>query len=178
MTGIKPANLIGTISKNQVSSLAIFSSVVHLGSNPALLGFVLRYPKEDYTVIILSSIGANNAVDVMKTGLGAIMLGNDYKIPAARVFIKLNKRQGKSVAGRYKFDFSPQFRLIVRDNPSAFLDISVGGPFSVLFPESELKFFHRNSQSEYIFYRNEKGKIDQVDMTFFGRKYRGKRVDK
>jgi flavin reductase (DIM6/NTAB) family NADH-FMN oxidoreductase RutF len=40
--GIKPANLIGTISKTGNTNLAIFSSVVHLGSNPALLGFILR----------------------------------------------------------------------------------------------------------------------------------------
>ena len=42
ITGIKPANLIGTVSENGHSNLAIFSSIVHLGSNPALLGFILR----------------------------------------------------------------------------------------------------------------------------------------
>jgi flavin reductase (DIM6/NTAB) family NADH-FMN oxidoreductase RutF len=42
VTGIKPGNLIGTVSKDGVSNLAIFSSVVHLGSNPPLLGFVSR----------------------------------------------------------------------------------------------------------------------------------------
>ena len=42
VTGIKPANLIGSKSKNGKENLAIFSSVVHLGSNPALLGFVIR----------------------------------------------------------------------------------------------------------------------------------------
>lgn len=42
ITGIKSANLIGTISNSGVSNLAIFSSVVHLGSDPGLLGFILR----------------------------------------------------------------------------------------------------------------------------------------
>ena len=42
ITGIKPGNLIGTKSKDDKSNLAIISSVVHLGSNPALLGFVMR----------------------------------------------------------------------------------------------------------------------------------------
>ncbi|PWJ43097.1 flavin reductase family protein [Sediminitomix flava] len=42
ITGVKPANLIGTYSENDGSNLAIFSSVVHLGSHPALLGFILR----------------------------------------------------------------------------------------------------------------------------------------
>jgi flavin reductase (DIM6/NTAB) family NADH-FMN oxidoreductase RutF len=38
--GYKSANLIGTKSKAGVSNLAVFSSVVHLGSNPPLLGFM------------------------------------------------------------------------------------------------------------------------------------------
>jgi flavin reductase (DIM6/NTAB) family NADH-FMN oxidoreductase RutF len=42
ITGIKPGNLIGTISNDNFPNLAIFSSIVHLGSNPALLGFILR----------------------------------------------------------------------------------------------------------------------------------------
>ena len=42
LSGIKPANLIGTINEDGTENLAIFSSVVHLGSNPALFGFVLR----------------------------------------------------------------------------------------------------------------------------------------
>jgi flavin reductase (DIM6/NTAB) family NADH-FMN oxidoreductase RutF len=41
-TGYKSANLIGTKSKDGVSNLAIFSSVTHFGSAPAIYGFVLR----------------------------------------------------------------------------------------------------------------------------------------
>lgn len=42
VTGYKSANLIGTISENGISNLAVFNSIVHIGSNPALLGFILR----------------------------------------------------------------------------------------------------------------------------------------
>ena len=42
VTGFKSSNLIGTISNDGITNLAIFSSVTHLGSNPPLLGFVLR----------------------------------------------------------------------------------------------------------------------------------------
>ncbi len=42
VTGIKPANLIGTISSVGEKNLAIFSSVIHLGSNPPLIGFIVR----------------------------------------------------------------------------------------------------------------------------------------
>lgn len=42
VTGIKPANLIGTVSNKGQTNLAVFSSVIHLGSHPALLGFIVR----------------------------------------------------------------------------------------------------------------------------------------
>ena len=45
ITGIKPGNLIGSISKEGHINLAIFSSIVHLGSNPALIGFITRPDK-------------------------------------------------------------------------------------------------------------------------------------
>ncbi|EDY82936.1 hypothetical protein VDG1235_2559 [Verrucomicrobiia bacterium DG1235] len=40
--GVKPVNLIGSISEEGQLNLAVFSSVIHLGSNPALIGFILR----------------------------------------------------------------------------------------------------------------------------------------
>ena len=40
-SGYKPANLIATVSKNGIENVAIFSSVVHIGSNPPLLGFIV-----------------------------------------------------------------------------------------------------------------------------------------
>lgn len=42
VSGYKPANLVGTISEDGTANLAIFSSVVHLGSDPALLGLIVR----------------------------------------------------------------------------------------------------------------------------------------
>ena len=42
VTGIKPGNLIGTIGENGATNLAVFSSIIHLGSNPSLLGFISR----------------------------------------------------------------------------------------------------------------------------------------
>jgi len=55
ISGIKSANLIGTYSPTHGTNLAIFSSVVHLGSDPALLGFITRpvvsAPRNTYTNI-------------------------------------------------------------------------------------------------------------------------------
>ncbi|WP_222983546.1 flavin reductase family protein [Flagellimonas meishanensis] len=47
ISGYKSANLIGTISPEGTTNLAIFNSVFHLGSNPPLLGFILRPLSEE-----------------------------------------------------------------------------------------------------------------------------------
>lgn len=41
-SGFKSANLIATKSKDGISNVAIFSSVIHLGSKPPLLAFIVR----------------------------------------------------------------------------------------------------------------------------------------
>lgn len=51
ISGYKSANLIGTQNNAGNTNLAVFNSVVHLGSNPALLGFILRpttVPRHSY----------------------------------------------------------------------------------------------------------------------------------
>jgi flavin reductase (DIM6/NTAB) family NADH-FMN oxidoreductase RutF len=50
-TGYKSANLIGTRSIDGKENVAIFSSVTHLGSEPPLVGFILRpttVPRDTY----------------------------------------------------------------------------------------------------------------------------------
>lgn len=42
LSGIKQASLIGTKSKEGIDNLAIFNSIVHIGSSPAYMGFILR----------------------------------------------------------------------------------------------------------------------------------------
>ena len=42
ISGFKSANLIATKSKDNYTNVAVFSSVMHYGSSPAILGFVLR----------------------------------------------------------------------------------------------------------------------------------------
>lgn len=51
VTGYKSANLLGTKSVTNQLNVAVFSSITHLGSNPPLVGFVLRpttVPRDTY----------------------------------------------------------------------------------------------------------------------------------
>ncbi len=42
LTGFKSVNLIGTVSEQGQINLGIFSSIVHIGSNPPLVGYINR----------------------------------------------------------------------------------------------------------------------------------------
>lgn len=45
LSGFKPVSLIGTVDSSGQYNLAIFSNIVHLGADPALIGFINR-PRE------------------------------------------------------------------------------------------------------------------------------------
>lgn len=42
LSGFKGANLIGTINEKRITNLALFSSVIHVGANPPLMGVLFR----------------------------------------------------------------------------------------------------------------------------------------
>jgi len=70
-SGYKSANLIGSISKEGITNVAVFSSVTHLGSNPPTLGFIVRpttVPRDTYKNILESGIFTINHVyeDILK----------------------------------------------------------------------------------------------------------------
>ena len=71
ITGIKPANLIGTHSEKTGSNLAVFSSIVHLGSYPPLIGFVTR-PVDEVSRDTWENIQQNGVFTVNHVHTGMI----------------------------------------------------------------------------------------------------------
>ena len=58
ITGFKSLNLIGTCNQKGNTNLAIFNSVIHLGANPALMGFIIRPDSvERHTLSNIEEIG-------------------------------------------------------------------------------------------------------------------------
>jgi flavin reductase (DIM6/NTAB) family NADH-FMN oxidoreductase RutF len=67
ITGYKSANMIGTRSNAGKDNVAIFSSITHLGSNPALLHFTLRpntVPRDTYKNIKENQVFTVNHVSL------------------------------------------------------------------------------------------------------------------
>jgi flavin reductase (DIM6/NTAB) family NADH-FMN oxidoreductase RutF len=65
ITGYKSAHLIGTQNAHGVTNLAVFSSIIHLGSHPPLIGFILRpttVPRHTYTNLKLNGVFTLNHI--------------------------------------------------------------------------------------------------------------------
>ena len=66
-TGYKSANLIGTLSLEGHENVAVFSSITHLGSDPAMLGFIVRptsVPRHTYQNIKATGLFTVNHITV------------------------------------------------------------------------------------------------------------------
>ena len=64
-TGYKYAQLVGSVSSEGNENLAVFSSIVHLGSNPALIGMILRpttVPRHTYANMKATGVFTLNAI--------------------------------------------------------------------------------------------------------------------
>ncbi|HKL40111.1 MAG TPA: flavin reductase [Cryomorphaceae bacterium] len=65
ISGFKSANLIGTVNQNGETNLAVFSSVVHIGADPPLIGFIMRpisVERHTYQNIISKGLYTINAL--------------------------------------------------------------------------------------------------------------------
>jgi flavin reductase (DIM6/NTAB) family NADH-FMN oxidoreductase RutF len=58
LTGFKSVSLLGTVNKSGQSNLGVFSSIVHIGSDPALIGYINRPRKAaPHTLANIESTG-------------------------------------------------------------------------------------------------------------------------
>ena len=109
ISGYKPANLIGTIDADGRTNLAIFSSVVHLGSNPALLAFIMRPTTVDrHSYDNIQSLGRYTINHV----------SSDMTAEAHYTSAKFSKDNSEFEACGFIEDYRGDFRVpYVKDSP-------------------------------------------------------------
>lgn len=110
ITGIKPANLIGTRAKDGPNNLAIFSSVVHLGSHPAQIGLVMR-PQTDGV--------RDTYANILQTGVYTINhVAKSFIKKAHYTSAKLGPSESEFERMQLKPQFHPQFHApFVEESP-------------------------------------------------------------
>lgn len=58
LSGFKSVNLLGTVDEQGITNLSVVSSVIHIGANPALMGFLMRpitVTRDSYNNILSNS---------------------------------------------------------------------------------------------------------------------------
>ena len=104
ITGYKSANLLGTVSKKGIENLAVFSSVTHLGSDPALLSFFVRpnvVPRNTYKNIKEKKIFTVNHISKEKI--------NDAHHTSAKYKEEISEFEKTNLQSEYKSNWGAPF---------------------------------------------------------------------
>ncbi|MCW2120798.1 flavin reductase family protein [Flavobacterium sp. 7A] len=104
IVGFKCVNLIGTVNSKGSENLAIFSSIIHLGSSPALLGFITRP----------DSVERHTLTNLLETGCYTINhINSDIFEKAhqtsARYDADVSEFDATNLTAEYKEDFTAPF---------------------------------------------------------------------
>lgn len=121
LSGFKSVNLIGTVNGKGQTNLAVFSSVIHIGANPALMGFIMRPV----------SVTRNTYDNIVETGhytfnhISADFFAKAHQT-AARYPADVSEFEAVDLKPEYKDDFPAPF---VAESP-----IQIGLEFSEQVP--------------------------------------------
>lgn len=88
LNGFKSINLIGTIDNQRNSNLAVFNSVIHVGSYPPLLGLLMRPP----------SIKRDTLSNIRETGYYTINHVTE------KIYVKAHQTAAKYDSGKSEFE--------------------------------------------------------------------------
>lgn len=141
LSGYKSVNLVGTQSDNKIANLAIYNTIIHVGSNPALMGLLVRNP----------TVERHTLINIQKTGFFTInhIHSNFFTRAhqtAARYFhdqsefdvVGLNPFYSDSCPAPYvkessvKIGLKIKEELIIKSNSTVFI---VGEVIEVILPE-------------------------------------------
>jgi CubicO group peptidase (beta-lactamase class C family) len=133
------------------------------GRSPGFSSYIGIYPDDKLTVIVLSNNYISLPPDIGKQ-LAAIAFKAPYAKPNITV-TKLTPEQGKSLAGKYRFDDKFYFKNFEMD--VSYKDGNLSCTWGALIPTLENgvlsnKFIQRDYWSEVEFTKNSKGEIEAM----------------
>ncbi len=108
-SGYKSANLIGSKSKDGIENVAVFSSVTHIGSSPAMFGFFMRP-----TTVIRNTYGNLKATGFYTINHIHKSITEDAHHTSAKYDTSISEFDVTSLNSEYKNDFLAPF---VKDAP-------------------------------------------------------------
>lgn len=144
-----------------ISSLFNRTMIHHNGGIDGFRSNIARFPSEKLLVVVLGNSEAVNA-DAITRDLAAIALGEKYELPHAQRAIELPPAVLDAYVGEYQITTDITLTL-TRDGDRLHGQISGPDPLSFeVFPEDEAHFFSAAPELQFVFAKDEAGKVTQV----------------
>jgi CubicO group peptidase (beta-lactamase class C family) len=133
--------------------------ISHGGGIDGFSTYIARYPDDRVTVIVLSNLEQAKS-GMFAKDLAAIVFGEKYETPRARIIAKVDPKIYDSYVGKY--ELRPNFILTVRRDGDRLLTQATGQPEFEIYPESETKFFVKLFEAQITFIKDSTGKVTQI----------------
>lgn len=134
-------------------------SISHGGGIYGFSTYLVRYPEDRVTVIVLSNVqGA--ATEKVATNLSAIVFGAKYDLPKERKAIAVSPQILDKYVGEYQLSPTIIFTISKEDN-RLMLSI-VAQPKMEIFAESETEFFLKTVDAQITFVKDATGNVTQL----------------
>jgi CubicO group peptidase (beta-lactamase class C family) len=149
-------------------------------SSGGTFGFVtvtVRYPDDDLVIIVLSNF-ENGAYSQIERDLAAIVFGQPYELPSARVFVSVSPAIFDAYVGRYETVYIGRRHIMDVTREQERLMVQVRGLAKTeLRPMSETRFFARmKGEVELNFVPNGGAAPQEIEMNWLGHAMTARRV--
>jgi len=135
--------------------------ISHGGGINGFATYLARFPEERLTVVVLrnSDFGLANPGKIAQD-LAAIVLGEKYEIPKARIEIHVDPKILDAYVGKYKL--GREAVLTITKEGDQLMAQVTGQPKIALFPESETTFFPKVVDLTIRFEKDATGKVTNL----------------
>ncbi len=149
--------------------------ITQSGLNSGFTAQIFRYPEERVCIILLSNF-ENAAPYLARAGhdLAAILFGEKYELPRSRDAVKIDAKIYDGYVGEYEFG-PGRMITITREGDKIFAQRNAAPRLEIL-PENESTFFLAGPDVQFIFLKDESGRVAGMTLRANGQEFKGRKT--
>lgn len=149
--------------------------ITQSGLNSGFAAQIFRYPDDKVSVILLSNL-ENAAPHLGRIGhdLTAILFGEKYELQRERVAIKVDPKIYDAYVGEY--EFGPNRIISITKEGDKLFAQRAGAPKGEIVPESETTFFATFADIQFVFIKDETGRVSGMILRPNGQEMKGSKI--
>lgn len=133
--------------------------ISHGGGVNGFSTYIARYVDDRLVIVVLSNNDEAPTGDIAD-GLAAIVFGEKYEMPKERIAINVDPRIYNKYLGKYELQLGP---IITISQEKGQLFSQLTGQRKVkIYPESETKYFFKDTEAQIIFIKDDRGEVAQL----------------